>query len=207
VPATEGHCEAPCVKSRSQNWDPTSWKSRPKSFQVSVLETARDSPVPGPARPCWPPSQPVSPSPLTPDGHCSQSLLATRTTCCPSRVRGRNFLPLHYIISRFRFCLAGLQTRAPSQTDDSRSTAIPVLVRLPRKEWRVGQTDGQTPGPPQIQKESRGSKWSKCPNKHHSLEIPELTAVAVPVLVRLPRKEWRVGQTHARTHYVNLYIR
>ncbi len=36
----EGHCEAPCVKSRSQNWDPTSWKSRPKSFQVSVLETA-----------------------------------------------------------------------------------------------------------------------------------------------------------------------
>ncbi len=36
----EGHCEAPCVKSRSQNWDPTSWKSGPKSFQVSVLETA-----------------------------------------------------------------------------------------------------------------------------------------------------------------------
>jgi len=36
----EGHCEAPCVKFRSQNWDPTSWKSRPKSFQVSVLETA-----------------------------------------------------------------------------------------------------------------------------------------------------------------------
>jgi hypothetical protein len=36
----EGHCEAPCVKSRSQNWDPTSWKSRPKIFQVSVLETA-----------------------------------------------------------------------------------------------------------------------------------------------------------------------
>jgi len=36
----EGHCEAPCVKSRSQNWDLTSWKSRPKSFQVSVLETA-----------------------------------------------------------------------------------------------------------------------------------------------------------------------
>ena len=35
-----GSCEAPCVKSRSQNWDPTSWKSRPKSFQVSVLETA-----------------------------------------------------------------------------------------------------------------------------------------------------------------------
>jgi hypothetical protein len=30
---------SPCVKSRSQNWDPTSWKSRPKSFQVSVLET------------------------------------------------------------------------------------------------------------------------------------------------------------------------
>jgi hypothetical protein len=30
----------PCVKSRSQNWDPTSWKSRPKSFQVSILETA-----------------------------------------------------------------------------------------------------------------------------------------------------------------------
>jgi len=42
-------------------------------------------------------------SPLTPNGHCSQSLLATRTTCCPSGVRGRNFLPLHYIISRFRF--------------------------------------------------------------------------------------------------------
>jgi len=36
----EGHCEAPCVKSRSQNWDLTSWKSRPKSFQVSILETA-----------------------------------------------------------------------------------------------------------------------------------------------------------------------
>ncbi len=35
-----GSCEAPCVKSRSQNWDPTPWKSRPKSFQVSVLETA-----------------------------------------------------------------------------------------------------------------------------------------------------------------------
>jgi len=31
---------SPCVKSRSQNWDPTSWKSRPKSFQVSILETA-----------------------------------------------------------------------------------------------------------------------------------------------------------------------
>jgi hypothetical protein len=31
---------SPCVKFRSQNWDPTSWKSRPKSFQVSVLETA-----------------------------------------------------------------------------------------------------------------------------------------------------------------------
>jgi hypothetical protein len=31
---------SPCVKSKSQNWDPTSWKSRPKSFQVSVLETA-----------------------------------------------------------------------------------------------------------------------------------------------------------------------
>jgi len=36
----EGHCEAPCVKSRSQNSDLTSWKSHPKSFQVSVLETA-----------------------------------------------------------------------------------------------------------------------------------------------------------------------
>jgi hypothetical protein len=35
-----GSCEAPCVKSKSQNWDPTSWKSHPKSFQVSVLETA-----------------------------------------------------------------------------------------------------------------------------------------------------------------------
>ncbi len=35
----EGHCEAPCVKFRSQNWDPTSWKSRLKSFQVSVLKT------------------------------------------------------------------------------------------------------------------------------------------------------------------------
>ncbi len=34
-----GSCEAPCVKSRSQNWDPTSWKSRLKSFQVSILET------------------------------------------------------------------------------------------------------------------------------------------------------------------------
>ncbi len=34
------HCEAPCVKSRSQNWDPTSWRSHPKSFQVSLLETA-----------------------------------------------------------------------------------------------------------------------------------------------------------------------
>ncbi len=31
---------SPCVKSRSQNWDPTSWKSRLKSFQVSILETA-----------------------------------------------------------------------------------------------------------------------------------------------------------------------
>jgi hypothetical protein len=31
---------SPYVKSRSQNWDLTSWKSRPKSFQVSVLETA-----------------------------------------------------------------------------------------------------------------------------------------------------------------------
>jgi hypothetical protein len=31
---------SPCVKSRSQNWDPTSWKWRPKGFQVSVLETA-----------------------------------------------------------------------------------------------------------------------------------------------------------------------
>ncbi len=29
-------------------------------------------------------------------------------------------------------------------------------------------SDRRTPGPPQIQKESRGSKWSKCPNKHHS---------------------------------------
>jgi len=36
----EGHCEAPCVKSRSQNWDPASWKSHPKSFQVLVLEIA-----------------------------------------------------------------------------------------------------------------------------------------------------------------------
>jgi len=35
-----GSCEAPYVKSRSQNWDPTSWKSHPKSFQVSILETA-----------------------------------------------------------------------------------------------------------------------------------------------------------------------
>ncbi len=34
-----GSCEAPCVKSRSQNRDPTSWKSRPKSFQVLILET------------------------------------------------------------------------------------------------------------------------------------------------------------------------
>jgi hypothetical protein len=33
-----GSCEAPCVKSKSQNWDPTSWKSRPKRFQVSILE-------------------------------------------------------------------------------------------------------------------------------------------------------------------------
>ncbi len=40
MPVAEGHCEAPCVKSRSQNWDLTSWKSHPKSFQVSVLETA-----------------------------------------------------------------------------------------------------------------------------------------------------------------------
>jgi hypothetical protein len=40
VPVAEGHCEAPCVKSRCQNWDLTSWKSRPKSFQVSILETA-----------------------------------------------------------------------------------------------------------------------------------------------------------------------
>jgi hypothetical protein len=31
---------SPCVKSRSHNWDPKFWKSRPKSFQVSVLETA-----------------------------------------------------------------------------------------------------------------------------------------------------------------------
>jgi hypothetical protein len=36
----EGQCEAPCVKSRSYNWDPKSWKSRLKSFQVSILETA-----------------------------------------------------------------------------------------------------------------------------------------------------------------------
>jgi len=34
-----GSCEALCVKSRSQNWNPTSWKSRPTNFQVSVLET------------------------------------------------------------------------------------------------------------------------------------------------------------------------
>jgi len=39
IPGLES-CEAPCVKSRSQNWDPTSWKSRLKSFQVLVLETA-----------------------------------------------------------------------------------------------------------------------------------------------------------------------
>jgi len=56
-------------------------------------------------------------SPLTPDGHCSQSLLATRTTCCPSGVKGRNFLPLHYIISRFRFCRVGLSR--PSVMDPS----------------------------------------------------------------------------------------
>ncbi len=31
---------SPGVKSKSQNWDPTSWKSRLKSFQVSILETA-----------------------------------------------------------------------------------------------------------------------------------------------------------------------
>ncbi len=35
-----GLCESPFVKSRSQNWNPTSWKSCLKSFQVSVLETA-----------------------------------------------------------------------------------------------------------------------------------------------------------------------
>jgi hypothetical protein len=35
-----GSCEAPCVKSKFQNWDPTSWKSRLKSFQVLILEIA-----------------------------------------------------------------------------------------------------------------------------------------------------------------------
>jgi len=59
-------------------------------------------------------------SPLTPDGHCRQSLLATRTTCCPSGVRGRNFLPLHYIINKFRFCRAG--PGRPSVTDPSSVT-------------------------------------------------------------------------------------
>jgi len=97
--------------------------------------------LPCSARPCWPPSQPVSPSPLTPDGHCSQSLLVTRTTCCPSGVRGRNFLPLHYIISRFHFCRAGPRTRAPSQTDGfqvhSGSGSGPVTTQRV-----MGRTDG-----------------------------------------------------------------
>ncbi len=34
------HVKPPMWNPGSQNWDPTSWKSRPKSFQVSVLETA-----------------------------------------------------------------------------------------------------------------------------------------------------------------------
>ncbi len=45
MPVTFGHCEVAwfpihVLKIMCQNWDPTSWKSHPKSFQVLVLETA-----------------------------------------------------------------------------------------------------------------------------------------------------------------------
>ncbi len=141
-----GHCEAPCVKSRSQNWDPTSWKSRPKIFQVSVLETA------------------------------SVKIQAPKLRSQILRTMSWNYI----LQWRFRFW-SGYHANSDG-------------------------SDGWTRGPPQIQKESRGSKWSKCPNKHHSGRLfwrfPERTAVAVPVLVRLPRKDWRVGRTDARTTWI-----
>ncbi len=130
---------SPCVKSRSQNWDPTSWKSHLKSFQVSVLETASVK-IQAPKMRSqvlktmsWKPAP--GPIGLKPelrhgrtDGHCSQSLLATRTTCCPFGVRGRNFLPLHYIISRFRFCRAG--PSCPSVADPSFVTNVFVNLYI-----------------------------------------------------------------------------
>jgi hypothetical protein len=79
---------SPClVYIRSQNWDPTSWKWRPKSFQVSVLETA------------------------------SVKIQAPKLRSQILRTMSWKLYP---------------------------AVAVPVLVRLPRKEWRVGQTNGQT---------------------------------------------------------------
>ncbi len=74
-------------KSRPQSWDPKFWKPCPESH---VLKTS--------ARP----GRPETRAPSRTDGHCSQSLLATRTTCCPSGVRGKNFLYIPFLPGRAR---------------------------------------------------------------------------------------------------------
>jgi len=76
----------------------------------------------------------------------------------------------------------------------------------------MGRTDGRTDG---LQVHRRYKKKAEDQNEAtgaccgnqlvaeaSAWRFSERTAVAVPVLVRLPRKEWRVGQTNARTKWV-----
>ncbi len=127
----EGHCEAPCVKSRSQNWDPTSWKLWEQ--EISGTNCSSGSGF-----------GPVTTQRVTgrTDGRTdglqvhrrykkkaedqSEANVQTNTTagaCCGNQLAAET--------SAWRF---------PERT----AVAVPVLVRLSRKEWRVGPTDGQT---------------------------------------------------------------
>jgi len=48
--------------------------------------------------------------------------------------------------------------------------------------------------------------WKPCLENSGNRRFPERTAVVVPVLVRLPRKEWRVGQTDGLQVHRKSYI-
>ncbi len=124
-------------KSRPQSWDPKSWKPCPENHilkfprpqRVSGRSVAhRGGCQAGPGRPDGP-------------GHpfLTSAILGLRSVLeCPNLISSNSFA--------HRLGAGNSALRLPSawRFPERTAVAVPVLVRLPRKEWRVGQTNGQT---------------------------------------------------------------
>jgi hypothetical protein len=212
-------------KSRPQSWDPKSWKPCPKISQApklrsQVLKTMSWKPYPKISQ------APKSAGPVSrPPWGVPGSIPGLRSALeCPNLISSNSFA--HRLGTGNSALRLASAWRFPERT----AVAVPVLVRLPHKEWRVGQTDRRTYLPdcspshvPStfLSKESMGSSQPWCRQAYHQKShtgiVLSLALISKFVVLLHPQIYWhdnsagelkcRIVVSDGQTDVVNLYIR